>query len=42
MTKYWYRLKKQQRAMNAEVNGKPVIFLHPKEFNGTLIELEEN
>ena len=23
-------------------HGKPVIFLHPKEFNGTLIELEEN
>ena len=22
-------------------HGKPVIFLHPKEFNGTLIELEE-
>ena len=23
-------------------HGKPVIFLHPKEFNGTLIELEES
>ena len=23
-------------------HGKPVIFLHPKEFNGTLIELEED
>ena len=22
-------------------HGKPVIFLHPKDFNGTLIELEE-
>ena len=22
-------------------HGKPVVFLHPKEFNGTLIELEE-
>ena len=22
-------------------HGKPVIFMHPKEFNGTLIELEE-
>ena len=22
-------------------HGKPVIFLHPKNFNGTLIELEE-
>jgi len=22
-------------------HGKPVLFLHPKEFNGTLIELEE-
>ena len=22
-------------------NGKPVLFLHPKDFNGTLIELEE-
>ena len=24
-----------------EAHGKPVIFLHPKDFNGTLIELEE-
>ena len=23
------------------INGKPVIFLHPKQFMGTLIELEE-
>lgn len=23
------------------VHGKPVLFLHPKDFNGTLIELEE-
>lgn len=22
-------------------HGKPVLFLHPKDFNGTLIELEE-
>jgi methylmalonyl-CoA/ethylmalonyl-CoA epimerase len=22
-------------------HGKPVIFLHPKDFNGTLIELEQ-
>ncbi|MBT3939033.1 MAG: methylmalonyl-CoA epimerase, partial [Pelagibacterales bacterium] len=22
-------------------HGKPVIFIHPKNFNGTLIELEE-
>ncbi|MGY8976433.1 MAG: methylmalonyl-CoA epimerase, partial [Alphaproteobacteria bacterium] len=22
-------------------HGKPVIFIHPKDFNGTLIELEE-
>ena len=22
-------------------NGKPVVFLHPKDCNGTLIELEE-
>ena len=22
-------------------HGKPVVFIHPKEFNGTLIELEE-
>ena len=22
-------------------HGKPVVFLHPKDFNGTLIELEE-
>ena len=22
-------------------HGNPVIFLHPKDFNGTLIELEE-
>ena len=23
-------------------HGKPVIFLHPKDCNGTLVELEEN
>ncbi|MCE8468466.1 methylmalonyl-CoA epimerase, partial [Rhodovulum sulfidophilum] len=22
-------------------HGKPVLFLHPKDFNGTLIELEQ-
>ncbi len=22
-------------------HGKPVLFLHPKDFNGTLVELEE-
>ena len=22
-------------------HGKPVIFLHPKDFNGTLVELEQ-
>jgi methylmalonyl-CoA/ethylmalonyl-CoA epimerase len=22
-------------------HGKPVVFLHPKDFNGTLIELEQ-
>lgn len=22
-------------------HGKPVLFLHPKDFNGTLIEIEE-
>ena len=22
-------------------SGKPVVFLHPKDFNGTLIELEQ-
>jgi methylmalonyl-CoA/ethylmalonyl-CoA epimerase len=28
-------------ALKIGAHGKPVIFLHPKEFNGTLIELEE-
>jgi methylmalonyl-CoA/ethylmalonyl-CoA epimerase len=23
-------------------HGKPVLFLHPKDFNGTLIELEQS
>ena len=28
-------------APNIGAHGKPVVFLHPKDFNGTLIELEQ-
>ena len=30
-----------EREPKIGAHGKPVIFLHPKDFNGTLIELEE-
>ena len=41
------RLKREGAAILGDgkvkigAHGKPVIFLHPKDFNGTLIELEE-
>ena len=42
-----FRLKKDGATVLGDgkakigAHGKPVIFLHPKDFNGTLIELEE-
>jgi methylmalonyl-CoA/ethylmalonyl-CoA epimerase len=28
-------------ALKIGAHGKPVLFLHPKDFNGTLVELEQ-